>query len=136
MKDTTIKVRGYGIDSPELKKQESDPPSQPFAEEAKQLTSSLTLNKLVEVKLMEKDKYGRVLGKVAVGGTLDLSLELAGRGLATLYTGKGAVYDGNKIILETAQDFARKQHLGIWSLGEDMVSPKEFKRLNQNGNSR
>lgn len=126
-REMTIKVRAYGIDSPELQKNDSDPPSQPYAEEAKQFTSLLTLDKIVGVKLLKKDKYGRVVGKIEVGSQ-DLSVELTRRGLATLYTGKGAAYDGNKVLLEAAQDIAQKQNLGIWRLGSDFISPSDFKR--------
>lgn len=130
--DTTIKVRAYGIDSPELQKREaSGPPSQPFALEAKRFASSFSLDKVVEVKLLDKDQYGRVVGKIQVGSA-DLSVELTKRGLASLYTGRGAVYDGNKEQLRTAQYVAKERKLGIWSLGNELVTPAEFKR--QNGN--
>jgi micrococcal nuclease len=125
--DSTIKVRMYGVDSPELQKKKSDPPSQPFAKEAKDFTSALTLDKTVELKLLKKDQYGRAISKVQAG-SLDVSLGLVQKGLATMYRGKGAEYDGNKQLLESLQITAQQNKVGIWSLGDEMMSPAEFKR--------
>jgi endonuclease YncB( thermonuclease family) len=125
--DTTIKVRLYGVDCPELQKKKSDPSSQPFAKEATAFTSSIVLDKTVEIKLLNKDKYGRAISKVQAG-PLDLSPELVQRGFATMYTGKGAEYDGNKKLLESIQEQAKKRKTGIWSFGDNMVSPADFKR--------
>lgn len=125
--DTTIKVRLYGVDCPELQKKKSDPPSQPYAKEAAAFTSSIILDKTVQIKLLNKDKYGRAISKVQAG-PLDLSPELVQRGFATMYTGKGAEYDGNKKLLESVQEQAQKRKAGIWSLGDNMVSPADFKR--------
>lgn len=102
VRNSTIVVRMYGIDAPETAKKKSET-SQPFGEEAKQLTKDLVLHKVVTVKLLKKDRYQRILGEVetfasnASPGVFsppkDVSVELASRGLATLYTGGGAQYD-------------------------------------------
>ena len=128
LSDSTLTIRMYGIDSPELHKQKSDPPSQPFAEEAKEFTSSLVLDKIVQIKLLEKDKYSRAVGKVQTILQQDVSLELAERGLATMYKGVGADYDGKREVFEALQADAKRKKLGVWSLGDQMVSPAEFKR--------
>jgi micrococcal nuclease len=114
------------VDSPELQKRKSDLPSQPFAEEAKQLSSNLALGKKVSIKLLQKDQYGRAIANVQ-SGEIDLSMELIQRGLAVLYTGKGAEYDGNRAILESKQEQAKKNGLGVWSV-DGFVTPAEFKR--------
>jgi endonuclease YncB( thermonuclease family) len=100
--NTTIVVRMYGIDAPETAKKKSEI-SQPFGDEAKQFTKDLVYHKVVTVKILKRDRYQRIIGEVstfgstAVPGTFsppkDLSLELASRGLGTLYTGGGAEYD-------------------------------------------
>jgi micrococcal nuclease len=127
LSDTTLSIRLYGVDSAELQKKKSDPPSQPFAKEGKDFTSATVLKKTVEIKLLKKDRYGRAVSKVNAGPQ-DLSVELTRRGLATMYTGKGAVYDDNKKLIELIQEQAQKRKIGMWSLGENMVSPAEFKR--------
>lgn len=131
-----MSIRLYGVDSPELQKRKSDPPSQPFAEEAKDLTSKLTFGKTVKLKLLSKDQYGRALAKVEGTRSMlppfkkkDVSVELVREGLATIYTGGGAEYDGNRQTLEDLQARAKKKKRGIWSQGTDTMSPAEFKRL-------
>jgi endonuclease YncB( thermonuclease family) len=134
--DSTMSIRIYGVDAPELQKKKSGPPSQPFADEAKQLTSNLVLGKKVQMKLLRRDQYGRAVAKVQTTRTLktfppfvrkDVSIELTKRGLATLYTGGGAEYDGNRELLESKEGQAKKKRRGIWS-DDSFISPAEFKR--------
>jgi endonuclease YncB( thermonuclease family) len=61
-------------------------------------------------------------------GRKDLSVELVQEGLATIYTGGGAEYNGQLDILQKEQAKAQKKKLGIWSQGEEMVSPADFKK--------
>ena len=131
-----MSIRLYGVDSPELQKRKSDPPSQPFANEAKEFTSKMVLGKTVKLKLLRKDQYGRALAKVEGGRSIlppfkkkDVSVELVRKGLATVYTGGGAEYDGNRQILEDLQSEARKSKRGVWSQSGTIQTPAEFKRL-------
>jgi endonuclease YncB( thermonuclease family) len=134
LSNTTIVIRVYGIDAPETAKKPNET-SQPFGEEAKQITKDLVYHKLVAVKLLRRDKYHRIVGEVETCVTAsckdpkDVSVELVSRGLATLYTGGGAEYDGKKELLRKSLEEAQRSKLGIWSLGEDeFVSPGEYKR--------
>ncbi len=129
-----------------------------FADEAKDYTRSKINGKIVNVKLLKKDQYSRVLGKVvtddcfptetlmptssssdsfALGGKtckpnnehLDLSLGLAHNGFSTLYRGGGAEYDGNKSQLEKEIQFAQIQRKGVWTNGiENAQSPADYKK--------
>ena len=56
VKDSTIKVRLYGIDSPEKK--------QPFGSKAKQELGNLIFNKEITIRSMGHDRYSRLLGIV------------------------------------------------------------------------
>jgi endonuclease YncB( thermonuclease family) len=94
--DITIAVRLYGIDAPEVAKNKNQT-SQPYGDDAKQYTYDTIYHKMVKVTLLQKDKYGRVVGVVETIGNnnvppKDLSIELAKQGLAELYTGGGAQY--------------------------------------------
>ena len=82
----------------------------------------------MQTKLLKKDQYGRVVGKVEAGGSLDISLGLLQNGLATIYRGKGADYDDQKEIFESFQKAAKQNRVGMWSLGDEMTTPAEFKR--------
>jgi micrococcal nuclease len=135
--DSTLSIRLYGIDCPELQKRSTDAPSQPFAEQAKQVTSNLVLGKVVKMTLLRKDQYGRALSIIETPrnrvlpflGRQDLSEELLRRGLATIYTAGGAEYAGKRDVLENRQKQAQSKKLNMWSLNEqERVSPAEYKR--------
>ena len=129
----TISVRLYAVDAPETAKRGN--PGQAFADEATQYTSKQVLDKVVRVKLLRKDQYSRVVGKVTARNNLlpflkqDLSVSLAEKGLASLYTGGGKEYDGNKDVLQKKIEKAKKKKIGIWSGKDgDYVDPAQFKR--------
>lgn len=135
--DSTLSIRLYGIDCPELQKRSTDAPSQPFAEQAQQVTSDLVLGKVVKMTLLRKDQYGRALSVMETPrnrilpflGRQDLSEELVRRGLATIYTSGGAEYAGKRDVLEKKLKQAQLRKLGMWSLNEqERMSPAEFKR--------
>ena len=70
----------------------------PFADEATDFTRDLVDTKIVRIKLLRRDQYNRAVAKVTTKGFLpftkkDVTLQLAERGLATLYTAGGAEYD-------------------------------------------
>jgi endonuclease YncB( thermonuclease family) len=138
--DSTLKLRIYGVDCPELQKKSTDPPSQAYADEAKDFTSQLVLGKKVRVKLLRKDQYNRAVVKIEtprglipiIGRPQDLSVELLRRGYATVYRGGGASYDGKKEFLERLEAQARQKRKGLWSIDEEKrISPAEFKRRQQ-----
>lgn len=130
-----MSIRLYGVDSPELQKRSSDPPSQPYAEEAKDFTANLIEGRKVRIKLLRKDQYGRAVAKIEGGRRKlppfkrqDVSVELVRNGLATIYTGGGAEYDGNLQLLQELQQKAKNKKRGMWSQGQEILTPAEFKR--------
>jgi endonuclease YncB( thermonuclease family) len=64
-KFTKIHVRMIGYNCPEIKDKDLEKKHQ--AKIAKELFSSLVLNKIVSLECGEFDKYGRVLGRIKVG---------------------------------------------------------------------
>jgi len=133
LSQNSISVRIYGVDAPELA--HFGNPSMPKAEEARDWAKTVVEGKIVKVKLLSKDQYGRIVGKVTIRRPIlffwrkDLTIELSKKGYATLYTGGGAQYDDNKETLEKSIEYAKAKKLGIWSNGvENVMSPAEFKR--------
>jgi micrococcal nuclease len=133
--ESTLCIRLYGVDCPDVQKKKSDSTSQPFAEEAKTFISNMVSNKKVRIKLLGKDQHGRAVGKVQTSLKVfppfvrkDLSMELLSQGLATLSPSHGVQSDENRVKLEEKQVQAKKKRRGIWSLGVDMTSPGELKR--------
>jgi len=58
--DTIIKVRLLGIDAPETSKKKREP-GQPYSQGAKKYLASLVLNKIVDIKGYQPDRYNRLL---------------------------------------------------------------------------
>ncbi|PFH35101.1 putative nuclease [Besnoitia besnoiti] len=62
--ENTIRIRLYAIDAPETAKFGN--PGQPFAQEAKDFVTERLLGKIVYVKCLAKDQYGRLLARVLI----------------------------------------------------------------------
>ena len=71
-----VKVRLYGIDTPER--------GQAFSKKAKQFTSDMVFGKIVEVDVMDTDRYGRTVALIFADKTL-LNEELVKSGFAWVY---------------------------------------------------
>ena len=71
-----VKVRLYGIDTPEKK--------QAFGQAAKKYTANMIAGKVVEIEEVDKDRYGRIVGIVMIGGK-NVNQELVRDGYAWVY---------------------------------------------------
>jgi endonuclease YncB( thermonuclease family) len=111
-------IRLYGIDSPEY--------GQLFWLEAKGLTRELVLGKIVNVKPMDTDQYGRIVALVWHQGQL-VNSELVRAGLAWVYPR----YCQTQSLcndMKTKEDAAHKQGVGLWREKSPMA-PWLWKRL-------
>lgn len=155
----TITIRLYGIDAPEMAR--AGNPGQPYASEAKEYVINKVMpaaadsstgsngndskkNQIVvvHVKLLGKDQYSRIIGRVTtiipkrkLFGIIttgreeeDLSVGLIEQGLASLYTGGGAKYDGRRSLLEHKIDTAKQKKMGIWKKRGQFVDPAIYKK--------
>ena len=132
----TVIVRLYGVDAPEISRKKTGGGvgggGQPYSREAKDYVADVAYGKLARVKLLGKDRYGRVLGRVSIVGAAgdtapppsseeeeeeegDLSVGLLGGGYAKLYVGGGARYDGRRRVLEERMAKARDERRGMWA---------------------
>ena len=109
-----MKVRLYGIDAPESK--------QAFGTRAKQELSSLAFGKEARVEVVEKDRYGRSVGRVVVG-TLDINVEMVRRGFAWWYRN----YAKKDAALAAAETEAKNAGRGLWS-DKEPTPPWEFRQ--------
>ena len=112
--DETIKIRLDGIDSPELK--------QPFGQASKQAMSGLVFGQTVTIKPGKKDRYGRLLARVEIGGK-DASLTMVETGMAHWYE----QYAKNDTQLQSAQAQAKTARRGLWS-DPNVQPPWEFRK--------
>lgn len=109
-----VKVRLHGVDAPESK--------QAFGARAKEELSSLVFGKEVTVEVVEKDRYGRSVGRVAVGG-IAVNVELVRRGYGWWYRD----YAKKSVELAKAEAEARNEKRGLW-VDKAPVPPWEFRR--------
>jgi endonuclease YncB( thermonuclease family) len=96
-----VRVRLAAIDAPEH--------GQPFGQRAKASLSELAYGKLADVDEQGRDKYGRVLGRVRVGG-VDVNAEQVRRGYAWVF--RRFSHDAALIALEAEARAARR---GLWA---------------------
>ena len=94
------KVRLLGIDAPEI--------GQPFGTVSRDPLTSLTKGKAVEVFVDDRDRYGRVLARLEVGG-VDVNRQMVTDGLAWHFTR----YSDDADLL-AAETEARAAKRGLW----------------------
>jgi endonuclease YncB( thermonuclease family) len=120
-----IKVRLVGIDAPEASRKKRDP-GQPYSQQAKRHLAELILNKAVNVKGYGLDGYNRILGAIYLEGK-DINLEMVRAGLAEVYRGRPPRGFDQSPYLKAEKE-AREAKMGMWSLGDKYISPKEWRR--------
>ena len=108
-----IKVRLHGIDAPEAK--------QPFGNVSKQALSDLIAGKTVSVEEVDRDRYGRVVGRVTVGGKL-VNAEQVRAGMAWRY-----VQFDRRNEFGGLEEEARRQRRGLWADARP-VAPWEWRK--------
>lgn len=109
-----VRIRLHGIDAPEA--------GQAFGIRAKQELSDLVFAKHVAVEVVEKDRYGRTVGRVTVGST-KVNVEMVRRGFAWWYRS----YAKGDTDLAQAEDDARASRRGLWA-DKEPVPPRSFRR--------
>ncbi len=127
-RDITIRVRLVGINAPETGKNKKDA-GQPFSREAGLVLEKLVLDKVVDIKGFGLDDYNRVLAVVNSGGK-NINLEMIRQGMAEVY--KGSPPDGfSTELYRKAEKEAKAALRGIWSQGDNYVSPSQWRRTNR-----
>ncbi|KAJ2767375.1 putative endonuclease lcl3 [Coemansia nantahalensis] len=126
----TISVRLYAVDAPEVA--HFGNPAQALSAEAKDLLSRQVLGKRVTIRPLSRDQYSRVVATVTYRRLFGLVKTNAAHvmlreGMASLYTGGGAQYDGERELLASIEAQAKRQKRGIWGL-KNYESPAEYKK--------
>ncbi len=124
-----IQIDLAGIDAPEMpggKKING----QPFSQKAFKALSEMILNKSFSYRAYSRLADNRILAVVDSEGK-NVNLEMVKAGLAEVYRGElphGFDIEPYKAAEREAKEAAR----GIWSLGSVYISPKVWRRANQN----
>lgn len=115
----TLRVRLLGIDAPEG--------GQAYGKVARQVLKDRVIQRHVTVRVQDRDRYGRLVGKVLLEGA-DLNLELVKEGMAWHYAHYAKdQFPGDAATYATAQREARAAHRGLWSQ-PDPEAPWEWRR--------
>jgi len=100
---------------------------QPYGNKARQALADLAFKKNATVRWSERDRYGRVVGRVFVDG-LDVNAEMVRQGHAWVY--RQYAKDESLFTLENE---ARAAKRGLWALSEaDNMPPWEWRRARRN----
>ncbi|KAJ1619354.1 hypothetical protein T492DRAFT_1086281 [Pavlovales sp. CCMP2436] len=126
---TSLQLRLCTVDAPETA--HFGKPAQPFGEDAKAFVEGKLLDRMVSVRLLMKDQYGRAVASVVRNRwpfRSHISEELLRAGLAEVYRGGGAVYGpagkAHYIALEAKAKHSRR---GMWAQKGKIESAAEFK---------
>jgi micrococcal nuclease len=123
--DIIIKIRLVGIDTPEAGKGKRKP-GQPYSQRAKKYLAGLVLNKTVDVKGYGLGPFNRILGVIYVDGE-NVNYEMIEAGLAEAYRGKQP-QRFDPAPYRQAELQARSTSRGMWSQGDDYISPKAWRK--------
>jgi micrococcal nuclease len=114
MSDKKIRIRMFGIDSPER--------GQPYNVKAREFTAALIAGKEINVAIRNKDRYGRFVCDVYLDDGTYVNAEIVKAGYAWLFTRYS-----NDAELARLQEDARKSKRGLWQ-DDNPVPPWEFRR--------
>lgn len=116
---TQEKIRLAGIDAPEK--------GQPYGQRSKEHLSDQVFGRDVTVDWLKRDRYGRIVGKVLVGG-MDADLEQVRAGLAWHYKKYASEQTAeDRAAYARAEDEARAARRGLWREA-GQVPPWEWRR--------
>lgn len=111
------KIRLHGIDCPES--------NQDFGTKAKQFTSNLCFGKNVQLRIVDTDRYGRIVAEVILPDGSSLNKKLVEAGMAHWYRQYAPKDRG----LELAEAKAQAAKVGVWSM-DNPTQPWEFRKSN------
>jgi endonuclease YncB( thermonuclease family) len=119
-----VPLRLEGIDAPER--------GQPWSRNSRQALASLVAGRTVQVTVASRDRYGRSIATVRVGGEAgprNVNLEMVASGSAWVY--RAYTRDPVKLVAEAD---ARRAGRGLWSLPENQrVPPWDYRRQQRQG---
>ncbi len=126
--DVIIYVLLAGVDAPEIAAKNHER-TQPFGQESKQYLENTILNKSVEIKGygIGQYPYNHLIGEIFLGDT-NINIEMIKQGLAEVWREEPPA----KLLIAPyieAQEEARRAGRGIWSLGDNYMSPRDWRKI-------
>lgn len=108
------KIRLYGIDAPEK--------AQNYGIKSLDVLNKMIFNKIVEVEVKSKDRYGRTVG-VIYFNNININLYMVETGNAWWYK----QYAKNEIEYKKAEESAKERKIGLWN-ESNFLSPWEYRK--------
>ncbi|WP_313380289.1 thermonuclease family protein [Proteiniphilum saccharofermentans] len=108
------RIRLEGIDAPEQ--------GQAFGNRSREYLSNLIVGKRLKATYKEKDRYGRILGKVSTDSIKDINLEMIKAGMAWHYS----YYNKEEEYAEVHEQ-AKKSRAGLW-IDKNPINPYEWRK--------
>ena len=121
-----VTVSLAGIDAPETSKGKRQP-GQPYSRKAKKHLAGLVLNKVADIKGYGLDRYNRMLGVIYLDGQ-NVNVEMVKAGLAEVYRGRPPEGFDITPYLQAEKE-AREAKKGMWSLGDEYISPGKWRKM-------
>jgi len=112
-----IEVRLWGIDTPEYR--------QPYSKSAKKFTKKLLENRIVDMEVKDRDKYGRIVALLTPQNGVSANELIVKKGFAWVH-----IYYCKEAICEEWKGYqkeARNRKLGLWREAEP-IAPWVWKR--------
>ncbi|AOW26979.1 hypothetical protein MG5_01329 [Candida albicans P57072] len=135
LKDETLMIRLCGVDAPEGA--HFGKPAQPYSKEALYWLREYVDGKYVTITPYSIDQYKRVVARAQIWkwtGRKDVSAEMLKVGYAIVYEGKAeAEFGDNEDWYRKLESRAKLLRKGVWSLGKNLTTPGEFKRIHYRG---
>jgi endonuclease YncB( thermonuclease family) len=117
------KIRLQGIDAPER--------GQPYGTKSKQHLSDLVAGRFVTVEYDKRDRYGRIVGKVLIGGE-DTCLEQISSGYAWHYKKyQNEQTETDRQLYSETEIEAREAKRGLWQ-DPHAIPPWEYRAAERN----
>ncbi len=111
--EKTLVIRLEGIDAPE--------PSQNFGSKAKEILSSLVLDKTVTIKQTGDDMYGRIIGYMILEQT-EINLKMVEEGWAWHFSKYNDEERYSKL-----EKLALKEKKGLWADEQTPIAPWDYR---------
>jgi micrococcal nuclease len=125
-RDRVLTIRLACIDAPEN--------SQPWGKIASErLRQLLPQGQPVQIRPIERDRYGRTVAEVFIGNSAPVNLQMVSEGSAVVYRKYLNSCAANKDRYLHAEAIAKQQRLGLWGQA-DLQMPWDFRQAQQSLN--
>ena len=126
--DIVIYVLLAGIDAPEIATRKGQP-QQPYGQEAKRYLEGLILNKVVDIKGygIGPYPYNHLIGEIYLQDE-NINVGMIEKGLAEVWLERPPEGLNIAPYLEAERE-AKTARRGMWSLGQDYMSPRNWRKI-------